>query len=502
MNRDLSQRHSIHFKLGHIAFLAFVTLYFSSSHGAEQSSTRPPNIIVIMGDDHAQWAMGAYGLDAISTPNLDLIAERGVIFENAMSPAPVCSPARASFHTGKMPSQHGVHDFLSEKPEFDANWLSGQKLLSERMKEAGYRTALFGKWHATTDGRIPQRGFDRWLSYDSYVAGWRNQYLHSGTVHFSTDGERMQHTGVQARYLTEEAIRFIDDSPSEPFFININFVEPHAPFEGLPERLVAKYRNIANDIVRAGGSSNLPVRDSIFEIPDDHSEKLAQYLAAVSLIDDQIGRLFDALHGRDLLDNTLLIYTSDHGMLVGQYDLYGKTNATRPANFYEETIRIPLIVYGPEGLIKREQSRGELVDLLDLHATVLDFATNGEAESAYGPGRSVRRLLDGDRNVGWRTVQFSERGNARMVTDGRWKLVRYYQEDEQQPPQDMWYDIVHPFGERQDSLAPRPALRDSLIQKMESFFSQYETAEHSGRNMWSQPAPNAKTCPRFPSDCQ
>lgn len=486
----------------HMTTLALVVLCAWSSAAAEQEPSRPPNIIVVMGDDHAQWAMGAYGLEHIDTPNLDWLADQGVVFKNAMSPAPVCSPARASFHTGLMPSQHGVHDFLSEQPEFDANWLSGQVRLSERLKSAGYRTGLFGKWHATTDSRPPQPGFDRWLSYDSYIDGWRNQYRHSGTVHFSNDGKRFQHTGVQARYLTEEAIRFIDESSSEPFFVNINFAEPHSPFEGLPERLVAKYRNLANEIVRAGGSSNLPVRNSIFEIPEDHSEKLAQYLAAVSLIDDQVGRLFDALQGRDLLGNTLLIYTSDHGLLVGQYDLYGKTNATRPPNFYEETIRIPLIVYGPEGLIKQEQSREELVDLLDLHATVLDYATGGNADSAYGPGQSVRRLLNGKRNVGWRTVQFAERGHARMVTDGRWKLVRYYQQDEERPPEDLWYDLVHPFGERQESVAPRPALRDSLIQELESFFGQYETSEHSGRKMWSQPAPNANTCPDFPSECQ
>jgi arylsulfatase A-like enzyme len=474
-----------------------------SSLAAAPPPASPPNIIVVMGDDHAQWAMGAYGLEYIDTPNLDWLAEQGVIFNNAMSPAPVCSSARASFYTGKMPSQHGVHDFLSDEPEFDADWLSGEVFLSERLKKAGYRTALFGKWHATTDSRKPQRGFDKWLSYDSSIAGWRNQYLHSGTVHFSSDGEHTQHTGVQARYLTEEAIQFIDEPSTEPFFISLNFTEPHAPFEGMPERLVARYRNKANMIIRAGGSSDLPIRNAIFAIPEDHTEKLAQYLAAISLIDDQIGRLFDALQGRDLLDNTLLIYTSDHGLLVGQYDLYGKTNATRPSNFYEETIRIPLVIYGPDRLIKPEQSRDELVDLLDLHATVLDYATNGDmADTDYGPGRSVRPLLDGERNTGWRTVQFAERGNARMVTDGRWKLVRYYQQDPAQPPVDRWYDLVHPFGERHDAVAPRPAMRDLLIGEMKTFFSKYETEEHSGRTMWSQPAPNSLTCPDFPVDCQ
>ena len=483
-------------------FMVTVLCLFANMANGQQ---RPgnPNIIVVMGDDHAQWATGAYGLEQIATPNIDWLADRGVLFQNAMSPAPVCSPARASFHTGKMPSQHGVHDFLSDSPEFDHGWLSGQTLLSERLKDEGYRTALLGKWHATTDSRVPQPGFDRWLSYDAATDGWRNQYLHSGTVNFASDGELMKHTGVQARFLTEEAIRFIDSSSSEPFFISLNFTEPHAPFEGLPERLVSKYRNKANEIIRAGGTSNLEHRLPMMKIPDDHTEQLAQYLAAISLIDDQVGRLLDALQGRDLLENTLLIYTSDHGLLVGQYDLYGKTNATGPSNFYEETIRIPMVVYGPGELLKLNQSRQEFVDLLDLHATILDFATGGRInESVDGPGRSMRPLLQGDRNTDWRTVQVAERGYARMITDGRWKLVRYYPQDKEQAPRDMWYDLVHPMRERQDSAAPRDALKDQLISELESFFQKYETPDHSGRDVWQQPAPNARECLDLRIDCE
>lgn len=89
-----------------------------------------------------------------------------------------------------------------------------------------------------------------------------------------------------------------------------------------------------------------------------------------------------------------------------------------------------------------------------------------------------------------------------MVTDGRWKLVRYYQKDAGEPPKDMWYDLTHPLGERHDSIAPRPELRDALVSELEDFFSQYETPEHSGRLMWAQPAPNNLTCPNFPAECE
>ncbi len=475
------------------SIVVVLVLYFSvTTITVYAQSSAPPNIVIVMTDDHAQWALGSYGLDQIETPNIDWLANRGVKFENAMSPSPVCSSARASFHTGKMPSQHGVHDFLSEAPEYDANWLAGETLLSERLIDLGYRTALFGKWHATTDSRPPQRGFDRWLSYNPYKAGWQNQYLKSGLVHFSDDGNEVQYTGVQARFLTEEAIRFIDEPSDKPFFISLNFTEPHAPFEDAPQRLVDKYLSIAESIVRAGGSSDMPDRGAMTTVPDNHIEQLAQYLAAISLIDDQVGRLLDALSGRNLVNNTLLVFTADHGLLMGQYGLYGKTNATNPANFYEETIRIPMIILAPGEEIRQRQTRGEFVDLLDLHATVIDFASNGrDIDSAYGPGRSMRPLLTGQRQANWRSLQFAERGRSRMATDGRWKLVRHHQSGNK-PTIDNWYDLTHPFGERLSTSTPGPEVKAHLIGELEAFFEQYETPEHTGRDVWNQPPPNAR----------
>lgn len=464
-----------------------------SSQAARGQSDTLPNIVIIMTDDHGQWALGSYGLEQLETPNIDFLAEQGVLFKNAMSPAPVCSAARASFYTGKMPSQHGVHDYLSESEEFESDWLAGETLLGERLQQLGYRTALIGKWHATTNSRPPQPGFDRWLSYNPFKAGYANQYLRSGTVSFSDEGEEVEFTGVQARYLSEEAIRFIDDGAADqPFFLSLNFTEPHEPFAGLPERLVSRYRTVARGIIRAGGASDLVDRGSHNRVPADHAEQLAQYLAAITLIDEQVGRLLDALQGRDLLDNTLIVYTSDHGLMVGQYGLYGKTNATNPANFYEETIRIPMIVSAPSAMMRGAQTRAEFVDLVDLHATVLDFASNGAADAAYGPGRSIRPLMLGERNSDWRTVQIAERGNLRMVTDGRWKLVREYFEDEQEPPVDRWYDLAHPFGERHSVDLPAAAVRGRLMTQLERFFERYEEAEHSGRRIWEQPPPNPR----------
>lgn len=472
-------------------FIFFIFLLVSVDSYAKsinQQVTKKPNIIVIMTDDQGQWTLGAYGQIHVKTPNIDFLADQGILFTNAMTPAPVCSAARASFHTGKMPSQHGVYDFLSEGEGFDNQWLKGETLLGERLQKIGYRTGLFGKWHASEASPKPVRGFHRWLSYDTLKGGWKNQYKHSGNVYFSDDGTPLEHTSVQARFLTEEAIKFIDEGDNKPFFINVNFVEPHFPFEGLPERLVSKYRPIAQRMIRNGGNSELSVASNYYQVPDNHEESLAQYFAAVNLIDDQVGRILDALESRGLLDNTIIAYVSDHGLLMGQYGLYGKTNSSFPYNFYEENIRIPFIVYGPKSMIRGKQTRGEFVDLLDLHNTILDFSGNKNFTKQSGPGRSIRALLNGERVQNWKRFQIVERGNARMITDGKWKLVRYYKKDGS--PIDHWYDLSHPMKERYIAEPPRQALQNKLINALDDFFAKYEDKEFSGRGMWQLPKPN------------
>lgn len=478
------------FNLNFPRFLLLALCSFSLSLQAE-----PLNLIVIMTDDQGRWSIEDYD-DRINTPNLSYLAAEGVRFDQAISPTPVCSPARASFLTGKTASQHGVHDFLSDKDSTSDKWLQGETLISEVLSEQGYKVGLFGKWHATTQSWTPVRGYDRWLTYDERQASWINQYQHSGTVYFSSDGEGTSHTGVQARFLSEEAIRFVDGRGDQPFAAFINFVEPHFPFEGLPERLVGPYRDVAAKIVAAGDSSSLaqmakPPTTTV-AVAAEHQEKLAQYLAAVTLVDEQVGRILDALQGRELLDNTLIVFTSDHGHMTGQYGIYGKANATLPQNFYQESINIPFIVYGPESIVSPGQVRHEFVNLYDLYPTLADLTgATGALREYTGPGKSLRAMLAGQRLTHFRDFQVSELGNARMIHDGRWKLIQYYSRDPAEPPQELWYDLGHPLGERKPSQPPSGAQQTHLRNALNAFFDQYELEEFSGRRVWDLPRHNA-----------
>ncbi|MEM8868517.1 MAG: sulfatase-like hydrolase/transferase [Verrucomicrobiota bacterium] len=465
------------------ALASFLLLLAAPLIGSEK-----PNVIVIMSDDQGKWALGAYD-ERIETPNIDYLASRGVRFDQAISPVPVCSAARASFMTGKMPSQHGVHDFLSEDFANEQGWLAEETLLSEELQALGYRVGLFGKWHADNRGWKPARGFDRWLSYDEREAPWINQYLHSGTVHFSRDGVAEKYTGVQAHFLTTEAVRFIDQPDERPFAIFLNYVEPHFPFEDLPERLVARYRPIANEIVASGGSSSL-IRPAMHgETIPDHVERLSQYLAAVTLLDEQVGRVLDALQGRNLLAETVVIYTSDQGHLTGQYGLYGKGNASLPQNLYEASINIPLIVSGPHTLIQAGQMRSDFVTLIDLNRTLVDLA-GGTPDSTTGPGISLRPLLRGERIADWRSFHFAEYGNARMVHDGRWKLVAYFVDNASSPPVEQWFDLAHPLGEMRPSPPPSDAQQAALRTALTDFFAAYTSPNKSGTRIWSLPKQN------------
>ena len=218
---------------------------------------------------------------------------------------------------------------------------------------------------------------------------------------------------------------------------------------------------------------------------------LAQYLAAVSFLDEQVGRLLDALASRGLLDETLIVYTSDHGHLTGQFGLYGKGNATRPQNLYQRSLAIPLVIAGPPALVSAGQVRREFVSLLDFFPTLAELAQANESHERYnGPGESLLPLLRGERTTLERPLQFAEYGNARTVHDGQWKLVRYYQEGNA-PPLEFWFDLTHPRGERSAAPAPDGNQARQLRSALSDYFVRFEEPAHSGRRIWQLPRHNA-----------
>lgn len=476
---------------------AIFAVLTACSHPDQAAPTRTeqPNILLVVADDHGCWATGAYGNHEVATPNIDRLAGEGLLLTSAYSPAPVCSPARASLLTGRLPSQHGIHDFLSEDPQVDRDWLAGEVTLPELLQRVGYRTALIGKWHCSSDSGPVQPGFDRWVSYDVRRDGWRNQYLHRGEVHLSDQGEPVTVSGYQTKHLVRFAAEFIADGDrSQPFFLLFAPTDTHAPFEGQPERWASRYRAARFSDVPRGETSHLPAAAAEFVMPEDPVEMLAQYYAAVSFADEQLGVLLDTLAARGELDRTLVVYTSDQGHMNGHHGLVGKANATLPQNLYEETVRVPMVLRWPDGGVPAGVRLDLPFDHLDLFATVIDAAgvrlSADEQRRISTPGASLLDRLQ-DPSKAWRTSQFAEHGNARMVVAGRWKLVRRY------PPVDPrfgdeLYDLVSDPRETVDLSAEQPERAAELGREIDRHFATYEVAERSGLRVLELPPYNGR----------
>lgn len=447
-----------------------------------------PNILVILTDDHGRWASGCYGNREVRTLTLDYLAQTGTRFAHAFTPTPVCSPARASFWTGRLPSQHGIHDYLAEfLPEVAArDWLTGEVTLAQMLHDAGYTTALAGKWHCGGEA-APQPGWDHWFSPGDIRAP------HDAPHTYFLDGTPVPLTGYRASLTTDHALRFLRErDPDRPLFLFAGYVATHSPWRDHPERLVAPYRHatfadIPRDAIypfgrRAG--EGMGVRTVA-----EQREAQAQYYAAVSEIDEQVGRLLDALVSAGMWDNTVVVYTADHGLNTGQHGLWGKGNSTRPYNMLEESIRVPLLVRTP-GEQYTGAVRDEFADHCDLLPTLLDLAgvplPAALAATRRYPGRSLAPLLRGQA-LPHRDAVFGEYGNLRMVRTRTHKLVRRYPDG----PHEL-FDLAADPRETTNCFTDgeaQPLVRE-LTARIEVHFAAHEEPEYSGLRVRELPRHN------------
>lgn len=455
-----------------------------------------PNILVFLTDDHGQWLQQAYGNTEVRTPNFNRIASRGVRMANAYTPCPVCSPARASFFTGRMPSQHGIHDWIEEKTQaYAVPWLKGQTLLSELLHGAGYHTGLVGKWHCGEE-RDPHPGFDYWFSY------WVSQYPHRGKQNFSENGQHVEADGFQSPLLTERAINFLRDhyrnheTAPRPFFLFVGYTDTHSPHTDMPEDLVALYnqsafRDIPNEVfARCHGKATSPVSDN----PAIERARRQQYYAAASSVDREVGKILDELENARQLANTLVVYTGDHGLNAGQHGVWEKGNATLPQNFLEESIRIPCLLSWPGGGIVENLHSDRWVNHCDLYATLLEAAGAvpgaALAREINSPGQSYLSHLRGSSGANWRDYAVSEYGNARMYRSDGYKLVLRYPYKGTEFANEF-YDLAADPRETANLYLPAGGENSQVIKamgnQMREFFARFTIPGHDGLDLEHSP---------------
>lgn len=370
------------------------------------------NIVVIQADQMAAQALGAYGDQAAKTPNIDALAGDGAVFDRAYCNTPLCAPSRASMMMGRLPSEAGCFDngddFAASSPTF-----------AHRLRAAGYHTALIGRMHFI--GPDQQHGFEERLTTDVYpadldmVPDWKRpldqrlQWYHDADAAFDAGVSKAT---VQQDFDDEVAfrsLRHLNDrvranqaaEEDVPFLMVTSFIHPHDPYEPprehwdrfadgeIPDPKHPEVPDPAQDphTHRLREMSGFDKRDPNI---DEVRRARHAYYAAISYIDDHIGRIRARLEELDLADNTVIIVTSDHGDMLGERGLWFKMSP------YERSSRVPLIVYGPEHLVPQGRFANP-VSLLDLMPTLLELSEAPATETAgLSLLESARRERAGD----------------------------------------------------------------------------------------------------------
>ena len=384
---------------------------------------KQPNIIFIMTDDHAAHAIGAYGgrLAGLNlTPNLDQLAAQGIRFENAFCNNSICTPSRASIITGQYPQTNGVLDL-------DIRLAPEKQYLPVELKSLGYSTAVIGKWHL----HIEPTAFD----YYKVLPG-QGKYFNP-TFHEKGKGQwpnnRVQSKGHSTDVITDLSIEYLRRlDKSKPFFLMHHYKAPHDLFEfaprykeflaktEIPEPASLYYQPNWGSAGTRGENGSLEHYIGT-SISDRHTHRnynemlhegkfvgkesahrgyqtyLKAYLRCVKGVDDNLGRFFDFLKSEGLWENTVVIYTSDQGMMLGEHDLQDKRW------MYEESMRMPFIVRYPK-MIKPGIVTDLLINNTDYAPTMIELA-GGEVPD-YMQGRSFINTLQGREETDWRTATY------------------------------------------------------------------------------------------------
>jgi len=308
--------------------------------------------IVLIPDNQPADLLGCYGNDEIRTPNLDRLARQGMQFNNAYCPNGMCSPCRASVLTGLMPSQHGIHTWLDDRvmDRWPAGWnaIGEYVTLPRILKDNGYRTALIGKYHVGVPFE-PQNGFEHWITfpYGHTRSFWDNTIIENG--------RQYAYPGHTVDCFTDKAIEYIeshDPAAGQPFFLFLTYNAPYGHWPAIQgparNRFARLYDNCPmNTVPREGLSAEAILRYDLKKDQSgggiDYSAELAtpndltslrNYYSQMSMVDDGVGRVMAALQTAGLEEDTLVIYTCDHGFSLGHNGFWGhrREYTVRPAS--------------------------------------------------------------------------------------------------------------------------------------------------------------------------
>lgn len=453
--------------------IAFFLLILSSCQ-PKVEEFKKPNVLFILADDYGYHDLSVMGSKYYETPNIDRIANEGMIFTDGYATCQVCSPSRASIMSGKFPARHGITDFIGAKtgeawsktgratqllpPEYIDALPHEYTTLPEAMKEAGYRTFFAGKWHIGTKGSWPndhgfdvnKGGWDVGSPKGGYFSPWENPNLESGP-----DGENL------SMRLANETVNFIKENRDTSFFAYLSFYAVHGPIQTTQGKW-AKYRLKAEEmgIAETGFEMGhfLPIR----QVQDN-----PVYAGLVEAMDDAVGEVLKALDEMGLAENTIVIFTSDNGG-VAAGDAFATSNLPLRAGKgyqFEGGIREPYFIKVP-GMGNGQKCNAPVTGT-DFYPTLLELAGVDLKPEEHVDGVSLVPLLKGEniaeRPLIWHYPHYGNQGGepSSIIREGNWKLIHYYEDGHEE-----LYNLKNDLEETTDVAEANSELVKKLSDKL------------------------------------
>jgi arylsulfatase A-like enzyme len=424
------------------------------------AAEKRPNVVLILADDLGWGDVGFNGRTDWKTPHLDKLASQGTVFNRWYVGAVVCAPSRAALMTGKYPIHNGVSGNNDDLPDKEVT-------LALALGKANYSTALFGKWHhgKPRPGRADYRhpldlGFDRFIGYTDARHAWESfpKELWFGR-------EKKDFEGYAPTFFTDKALDFIKEKKDGPFFLYLPYTIPHFNIEALPE-----------DVAEYAGK---------FREKDPKKPYNATYAAMISRLDKEVGRVLKALDDLGLSDNTIVIFSSDHGATFeeGNKGASAYHDSNRPFRGQKRTLweggtRVPAVVRWP-GHVPAGRKSEAIIHNIDVLPTLLRAAGEKPDPAWKTDGASVLELWQG-KATGIQRVLFWEwrvEGHYQLAAmEGDLKLVVTGNQKAE------LFDVVRDPGERRDVIAEYPDLSKRLQQELKDWL-----ATETDESKWGKP---------------
>jgi arylsulfatase A len=390
--------------------LPILSVVAATAPAAAQSNSKP-NVILILADDMGYSGITPFGGIKLETPALDWLASEGVVCTNFHTNAPVSSPTRVSILTGSYQQRVGLNNIYPAMDPMDGLDPVAHPSFAKQLKEAGYHTGIFGKWHLGLDKSFnpTKNGFDEFRGFLIGNIDMISHRTRMNEVDWWHNMELYEEEGYATYLYNKYAVQFIRDCQGEPFFLYVPHGAIHVPIQG------------PNDPpVRDG--VNPPIYDNALNMPVEEYQR--RYREMVKSIDDGLQMILDELKKEGILDNTLIIFTSDNGAEKTAVEKYPGANGFFhgwKSTLYEGGIRVPAIFYYPKSM--RHRTNDDLMLTMDLMPTILEFC--GIKNNRKIDGISLLPALIDNESMPERDIFWANAGSIAMQ-GGVWKLVWQY----------------------------------------------------------------------------